>query len=460
MHGNINKITQFTLAVFFSFVLILNIPFLPPMNMSTSVQASTTEEASGDDSTGDDSTGDDSTGDDSTGDDSNCEDEEGAYSCPDKDDEPAKDNGDNNDNDNNNNKDDNDKSEIDSKDNDPCDLHGRDICDENGDCDDNNFDCITDLGDGKYCTTGMCPGDDKEKEKDGDKKPKLDSPDCDDSYPDDCIPSPPPDLNCGDEGVPNNIKVEGNDPHGFDGNDNDGIGCESGDDENNNGKDKSETKNNNPCNYYGLDVCDKNKNGCDSNNFDCLTDLGNGDYCTTGMCPGDDKQNCWKNQKFVGCPDGNDNDNNKKKSSGSSNNNNNNNGKDMDDSNNPILKTLNKIFDSNKNSDTNVKKFEVKVILDNVTAAESDIFSMRVIVYGPHTLNKPTLDKPGQVVNVQGCGQSCYTDWGFTAAKVPIGSEIQACVWNSETGHQKCGYGKSDSLYGPEIIRVSLPSLN
>jgi micrococcal nuclease len=49
---------------------------------------------------------------------------------------------------------------------------------------------------------------------------------CDPSYPDVCIPSPPPDLNCGD--VPyKNIRVVGSDPHGFDGNDNDGLGCES-----------------------------------------------------------------------------------------------------------------------------------------------------------------------------------------------------------------------------------------
>lgn len=49
--------------------------------------------------------------------------------------------------------------------------------------------------------------------------------DCDPSYPDVCIASPPPDLNCDD--VPyKNIKVEGDDPHGFDG-DGDGIGCES-----------------------------------------------------------------------------------------------------------------------------------------------------------------------------------------------------------------------------------------
>ena len=30
---------------------------------------------------------------------------------------------------------------------------------------------------------------------------------CDPSYPDDCIPPLPPDLNCGDSGVPNNVKV-------------------------------------------------------------------------------------------------------------------------------------------------------------------------------------------------------------------------------------------------------------
>jgi hypothetical protein len=51
--------------------------------------------------------------------------------------------------------------------------------------------------------------------------------DCDSSYPDVCIPPPPPDLNCDDPGVPDNIRVLPPDPHGFDGNDNDGIGCES-----------------------------------------------------------------------------------------------------------------------------------------------------------------------------------------------------------------------------------------
>src|SRR5215204_1879250 len=49
---------------------------------------------------------------------------------------------------------------------------------------------------------------------------------CDSSYPDTCIPSPPPNLNC-DDVSDTDFEVEGSDPHGFDG-DNDGIGCKSG----------------------------------------------------------------------------------------------------------------------------------------------------------------------------------------------------------------------------------------
>lgn len=51
-------------------------------------------------------------------------------------------------------------------------------------------------------------------------------PTCDPSYPTVCIPPPPPDLDC--EDVPyRRFKVLPPDPHRFDGNDNDGIGCES-----------------------------------------------------------------------------------------------------------------------------------------------------------------------------------------------------------------------------------------
>ena len=48
---------------------------------------------------------------------------------------------------------------------------------------------------------------------------------CDSSYPDFCIPSPPPDLDCGD--IPyKRFTVLQPDPHRFDG-DKNGIGCES-----------------------------------------------------------------------------------------------------------------------------------------------------------------------------------------------------------------------------------------
>ncbi|HEY6755797.1 MAG TPA: PKD domain-containing protein, partial [Nitrososphaera sp.] len=57
---------------------------------------------------------------------------------------------------------------------------------------------------------------------------------CDPSYPNVCIPSPPPNLTCDDEGVPENFEVLSQDPHGFDA-DNDGIGCESESNQNNTG---------------------------------------------------------------------------------------------------------------------------------------------------------------------------------------------------------------------------------
>jgi micrococcal nuclease len=49
--------------------------------------------------------------------------------------------------------------------------------------------------------------------------------DCDSSYLTVCIPSPPPDLDCGDI-QHRRFNVEPPDPHGFD-RDGDGVGCES-----------------------------------------------------------------------------------------------------------------------------------------------------------------------------------------------------------------------------------------
>ena len=50
---------------------------------------------------------------------------------------------------------------------------------------------------------------------------------CDPSYPDVCIAPAPPYLDCGD--IPHRrFRVLAPDPHGFDGRDDDGIGCESG----------------------------------------------------------------------------------------------------------------------------------------------------------------------------------------------------------------------------------------
>jgi hypothetical protein len=68
---------------------------------------------------------------------------------------------------------------------------------------------------------------DAEGEGEGGGEGELALTQCDPSYPDVCIPPPPPDLNCGDDGVPENFQVLPPNPHGFDDEDNDGIGCES-----------------------------------------------------------------------------------------------------------------------------------------------------------------------------------------------------------------------------------------
>jgi hypothetical protein len=54
-----------------------------------------------------------------------------------------------------------------------------------------------------------------------------DGEDCDNSYPDECIPPPPPILDCSDIDE-DDFEVQGSDPHGFD-DDNDGVGCEAED---------------------------------------------------------------------------------------------------------------------------------------------------------------------------------------------------------------------------------------
>ena len=73
----------------------------------------------------------------------------------------------------------------------------------------------------QYCSTSEFSGEEWAK-KYGCTQTKENN--CDPSYPDFCIPSPPPDLNCGD--IPQKrFTVLPPDPHRFD-RDKDGIGCE------------------------------------------------------------------------------------------------------------------------------------------------------------------------------------------------------------------------------------------
>ena len=79
----------------------------------------------------------------------------------------------------------------------------------------------TGLADQPAPASGPAP---KPEPADGASEPVA-SGNCDPSYPDFCIPSPPPDLDCADVSGP--FAVVGADPHRFDGDD-DEVGCESG----------------------------------------------------------------------------------------------------------------------------------------------------------------------------------------------------------------------------------------
>ena len=143
--------------------------------------------------------------------------------------------------------------------------------DETGRCIPNSDGCPEGMifrPDGKTCgyKEDLCQGNssldgcvetpqecDNNRDDDSDGLTDSDDPDCkqqecDPSYPDNCIPSPPPDLDCDQDGdlqdneIPyHNFKVNQPDPHGFDGNDNDGIGCETND----NGDDDDDGNGNN-----------------------------------------------------------------------------------------------------------------------------------------------------------------------------------------------------------------------
>src|SRR5215211_2020628 len=83
-----------------------------------------------------------------------------------------------------------------------------------------------------------------EEEESDDDDTSDDGEDCDDSYPDVCIPPPPPVLECSDIDE-EDFEVRGSDPHGFD-DDDDGVGCEedsssSGDDDDDDSSSTSST---------------------------------------------------------------------------------------------------------------------------------------------------------------------------------------------------------------------------
>jgi hypothetical protein len=103
------------------------------------------------------------------------------------------------------------------------------------------------------------------------------------------------------------------------------------------------------------------------------------------------------------------------------------------------------------------KKFNVQIVLDH---ARKEQYQVRVIVYGVHTLNKPTLDKPGVTIYASQCVGVCSINagiWSFTDWKVNNGDQIKACALNTETGNEYCGYGSADKSR-TDTIHISIYS--
>lgn len=105
-------------------------------------------------------------------------------------------------------------------------------------------------------------------------------------------------------------------------------------------------------------------------------------------------------------------------------------------------------FDTNSNNvQDSTQKFNVQIILDD---AINERYQVRVTVYGVHTLNKPTLDKPGIPIYDSQCNGGCSIDagvWSFTDWKVNDGDQIKACATDTQTGNQYCGYGNADKSH-------------
>jgi hypothetical protein len=74
---------------------------------------------------------------------------------------------------------------------------------------------------------------------------------------------------------------------------------------NGNNNDDNDRKGNDPCNYYGLNVCDSSGQ-CDDEHFDCYSDdCVDGKPGTTGQCEGDDDEVHWINGEYIGNGDDN-----------------------------------------------------------------------------------------------------------------------------------------------------------
>ena len=153
------------------------------------------------------------------------------------------------------------------------------VCNEKGECDNDNFDCVTDCDDGSSVTTGFpCPGESDEGVPDNGDEDEGGKTYCD---------VPNPSNPCHDRKDYSDITglytcIDGS--HEEDWRDCKGGGSE--DEEDGDGDD--DPRDDPDCWYGDLYVCDESGE-CDTDRFDCITDCADGSSVTTGEeCPEDD----------------------------------------------------------------------------------------------------------------------------------------------------------------------------
>jgi hypothetical protein len=109
-----------------------------------------------------------------------------------------------------------------------------------------------------------------------------------------------------------------------------------------------------------------------------------------------------------------------------------------------------------------VKNLEVIVNLNSVSD-NIGMFEVHVIVYGKETLEQSKMIDTSSQMCPDDIESMCIAQTSpfiFPSESVPVGSMIQACVKEPESGNENCALGENGKNDEPETIWVGVPALS